>query len=263
MHHLRTPKTFLLIAIFTISIVASACAGTPVETTLPGETPEATQAPDTTEAADTTEAPETTEAPDTTVAPEDGDEASPPWWILILLGIALILLIVAFASRGKKAPVVGTVVAATWKDHARTGYAESRHLYDSMGEDMAVWRGNAQFESATSVGDTAATSKAETWGQLAASISKASDSLYALEAAAPDPRTAESARATVTTMLAVRGSLDARAEARFAYRTAEAEPAQEAATLSEARDREIRASRNLVESRNEFALALTNLSTIV
>jgi hypothetical protein len=263
MQHLRTPKTFLLIAIFTISIVASACAGTPVETTLPGETPETTQAPDTTEAADTTEAPETTEAPDTTVAPEDGDEASPPWWILILLGIALILLIVAFASRGKKAPVVGTVVAATWKDHARTGYAESRHLYDSMGEDMAVWRGNAQFESATSVGDTAATSKAETWGQLAASISKASDSLYALEAAAPDPRTAESARATVTTMLAVRASLDARAEARFAYRTAEAEPAQEAATLTDARDREIRASRNLVESRNEFALALTNLSTIV
>jgi hypothetical protein len=182
---------------------------------------------------------------------------------LILIGFALIMLIVAFATRGKKAPVVATVAAATWKDHARAGYAESRRLYDSMGEDMAVWRGNAQFEAATAVGDTAATSRAETWAGLSAGITKASDSLYALEAAAPDPRTAESARSTVTTMLAVRTALDARAEARFAYRTTEAEPEQEGSVLLDARDREIRASRNLVEARNQFALALTNLSTIV
>jgi hypothetical protein len=132
-----------------------------------------------------------------------------------------------------------------------------------MGEDMAVWRGNAQFDNATAVGDTAATSKAETWAQLPASISKASDSLYALEAASPDPRTAEYARTTVTAMAAVRSALDARAEARFAYRTAEGEPDQAPSVLIEARDREVRASRNLVEARNSFALALTNLSTIV
>ena len=122
---------------------------------------------------------------------------------------------------------------------------------------------NAQFESATAVVDTAGTSRAETWAQLSGGITKASDSLYALEAAAPDPRTAESARSTVTTMLAVRTALDARAEARFAYRTTEAEAEPEPSVLLDARDREIRASRNLVEARNEFALALTNLSTIV
>jgi len=152
---------------------------------------------------------------------------------------------------------------ATWKDHARAGYAESRRLYDSMGEDMAVWRGNAQFDGSTTVGDTAGTSKAETWAQLSAGITKASDSLYALEAASPDPRTAESARRTVTTMLAVRTALDARAEARFSYRTVEDEADTTTSGLTEARDREIRASRNLVQARNEFALALTDLSTIV
>ncbi len=260
MRHRRTAYASVLTVLFAALLVLSACDTSPVQPTLPGETPDTTEAPETTDAPDTTDAPETTEAP---VDGETSDDESPPWWLLILLGVALVLLIAAFVSRGKSAPAAGVAAAPTWKDHARAGYAASRRLYDSMGEDMAVWRGNAQFDDATTVGDTAATSKAETWAQLSAALTKASDSLYALEAAAPDPRTAETARTTVTKMLAVRSALDARSEARFAYRTTEAVPEQQAPVLAEARDREIRASRNLIEARNEFALALTNLSTII
>ena len=47
-----------------------------------------------------------------------------------------------------------------------------------------------------------------------------------------------------------------------AERKAESEGADQSA-LMDARDREVRASRNLAESRNGFARALTDLSTLV
>ena len=213
----------------------------------------ATEAPETTEPADTT-------APSDTTAPEEGDEET-PWWILILVGIGVLILIVVLVSGGSKQTVV-TAAPATWKDNARKGYAEARWLYDAMGEDMAVWRGNAQFEGTTGVDATAATNRAATWAELQRRQGEASDALYALEASAPDNRSAEAARATITTMRGTRDALDARAEARYSYRKAEAEGAEQS-VLSDARDREVRASRNLAESRNGFAKALTDLSTLV
>jgi hypothetical protein len=215
----------------------------------------------------TTQAPATTQAPDTTQAPgttdaDGGDGSNAPWWILILVGLGILILVVVFATRGSKEKAVAAVPPSkTWKDHAREGYASSRWLYDAMGEDMAVWRGNAQFDDATAVGTSAGTSKAETWQTLNKRMTTASDSLYALEAAAPDQRTSQSARNTVNALHSTRNALDARAESRFAYRSAESQT-HDSTSLMQAREREVRSSRNLVEARNGLALALTDLSTI-
>ena len=210
----------------------------------------------------TTVAPNTTQEPDQTTVPAEVDVSNAPWWILILVGLGILILVVVFATRGSKEKAVAAVVPSkSWKDHAREGYASARWLYDAMGEDMAVWRGNAQFENATAVGTAAGTSKAETWQKLNDRMSSASDSLYALEAAAPDQRTAQAARNTVNALHSTRNALDARAESRFAYRSTEAET-HDSANLMQAREREVRSSRNLVEARNGLALALTDLSTI-
>lgn len=247
--------------------VPTLAGGTPGTTA--GEAPDPTNAPDPTDAPDSTQAPDTTNspdtsAPDTTPAADTDESSTAPWWILILIGVALLLLIVSFAARGNKNKVVtATPSVKTWKDFARAGYADARWLYDGMGEDMALWRGNAQFEGTTDVGATAGTSRAETWRELSGRLDRARDNLYALEAAAPDPATAEMARATVTTMLDVRSALDARAESRFAYRTAEAAATETSSNLTEARDREVRASTNFNRAKSDYAKALTNLSTII
>jgi hypothetical protein len=220
-----------------------------------------TETPDTTLAPDTTEAPDTTLPGETTV-PDGLAGSNAPWWILILVGLGILILIVVFASRGSKEKIVPPPpMTKSWKEHAREGYASSRWLYDAMGEDMAVWRGNAQFDNATAVGTSAATSRAETWQKLNERMTIASDSLYALEAAAPDQRSAQAARNTVNALHSTRNALDARAESRFAYRSAETQE-HDSTSLMQAREREVRSSRNLVEARNNLALALTDLSTI-
>lgn len=223
----------------------------------------AAMAQTTTVAPATTQAPDTTSAPDATTVPGAGDASDAPWWILIIVGLGILILVVVFATRGSKQRVVAAAPppAKTWKDYARAGYASSRWLYDAMGEDTAVWRGNAQFDDATAVGTSAGTSKAETWQQLDPRMSSATDALYSLEAAAPDQRTSQTARNTVNALHATRTALDARAESRFAYRSAERQE-HDSTTLMQAREREVRSSRNLVEARNSLALALTDLSTI-
>lgn len=221
----------------------------PPDTTLPETTVPDTTVPD-------------TNPPGETTPPNGEDTTEAPAWLLILVGLGIVILITVFVTRGSKKKIVVAPVPPNWKDHARSGYAGARWLYDAMGEDMAVWRGNAQFEGATSAGSTAATSKAETWEKLNDRMISASDALYALEAAAPDRRSAEAARNTVTTMRGVRDALDARAESRYAYRTVQGSgPTSE--QLIDAREREVRSSRNLVEARNAFAKSLTDLSTIV
>jgi len=96
-------------------------------------------------------------------------------------------------------------------------------------------------------------------------MTAATDHLYALEAAAPDTRTATSARAVVDRLNDTRAVVDARAEARYAYRAAEAEAEgrpDRFAELASRRDRELRSSENLAEARRRLAEALTNLSAI-
>ena len=217
----------------------------------------------TTQTPDTTQASDTTQSPAETTVPDDRDASDAPWWILILVGLGILILVVVFATRGSKdkAAAAAPPPAKTWKDYARDGYASSRWLYDAMGEDTAVWRGNAQFDDTTDVGQSAGTAKAETWQRLDGRMTSATDNLYSLEAAAPDQRTAQTARNTVNALITTRTALDARAESRFAYRSAERQE-HDSTTLMQAREREVRSSRNLVEARNSLALALTDLSTI-
>jgi hypothetical protein len=174
-------------------------------------------------------------------------------------------LIVVLARSGKKKDVTVANAAPSWKDLARGGYADSRWLFDHLTEALAIWRGNAQYDQKTEVGSTAETANAETWGQLAGRMSSATDQLYGLEAAAPDTRTAQSARSVVDRLNDTRAAVDARAESRHAYRVAEGEAAGQAdrsAQLSSLRDRELRSSENLTESRRRLAEALTSLSAI-
>ncbi len=267
-------KIIIFVFALALSIGVAACDGTPGtslpggETTVPGSettSPPETTLPDTTIAAsDTTIAASDTTiaASDTTIA-EDTAEGATPWWLLIVIGLALLLLIVALVSRGSSKPVATTAAALTWKDHGRQGYADARWLYDAMSDDLAIWRGNAQYDGVTAVGATAGTGKAELWNELGLRLDSARSSLYALEAAAPDPQTAQTTQATINAMMAVRTALDSRADARAAYRVAEATAADSPQTLMDARDREVRASTNLNQARAEFARSLTSLSTVI
>jgi hypothetical protein len=159
--------------------------------------------------------------------------------------------------------VTVTPTQTSWKDDARSGYASARWLYDAMTEDLAVWRGNTMFDSTADVGASVGSAFAATWQQLDNRVQQASGSLYSLEAAAPDQRTTQKAGATVTSMLAVRAAVDARANARLNYRTVESAGDADTAALQDAREREVRSSRNLAEARSTFGTALTNLSTVL
>jgi hypothetical protein len=64
-------------------------------------------------------------------------------------------------------------------------------------------------------------------------------------------------------MLTLRKALDARADARQNYRTVEAVDGTDTSALSDAREREVRSSRNLAEARSAYGTALTNLSTLL
>ena len=213
--------------------------------------------------ATTTQAPDTTQAPETTEPGTEEGESTTPWWLLILIGIAFLVLIIAFVSRGSKKKVVVAPPPVSWKDSARSGYADARWLYDAMSEDLGIWRGNATFDSTSEVGATAATALADTWRQLDARIGSASDHLYALEAASPDQRTAEAANATVRSMRAVRTAVDSRAEARMNYRSVQETSSSDPLALQDAREREVRSARLLAESRSDFGSALTHLSTVL
>ena len=219
-------------------------------------------------AQETTEPPATTEAPAPTEAPvEESDDttnvAIALGVILAILGIGA-LLVAIFGGRRKEpvpAPTAAPVVTST---QAQDAYATSRWLYDNMTEDLAVWRGNAQFEGTAERGATAATSQADTWEQLAARLDQATDALYGLEAAARDEHTASLSRSVVTGLNAVRASLDSRAQAQYNYRSVEAQQGEpgDPAVLAQARERVQRSSHNLAAGRTALAGSLDNLATI-
>lgn len=254
----------VLAVLFAAGIGTAACDNVELPTTtVDGAEPpaETTEAP-----SETTEAPpETTEAPQETTAPEEEGEGEAQWWILVIVGLLFIVLLIVIANSGKKRRTVVEQQGPTWKELARRSYADSRWLFDNLTESLAIWRGNAQYDKATDVGATAETASAETWGQLPSRLDRARDSLYAFEAAAPDGRSADTARRVVEHLNATRAALDGRAEARYAYRAAEAEAEGQpdrAANLATARDRERRTSEILEESRRRLGEALTALSAI-
>ncbi|MEN8041586.1 MAG: hypothetical protein ABFR95_08805 [Actinomycetota bacterium] len=252
----------ILVAVVVALAALTSCGITDGEVVLPtapgGDT--TTIAPDTTSAPDTTLAPTTTEA-DT--APVDPDETETPWWLLIIVGFALLVFLLSYVRRGSTKKVQIASPTSTWKDAARNGYTDARWLYDTMSEDLAIWRGNAKFDDSAEVGATAGTALAAAWQDMDQRLSRASDNLYSLEASAPDQRTSRAANEVVKSMRSVRAAVDARAEARLNYRTVEAQPETTQVLLQDAREREVRASRNLAETRSGYGRALTHLSTLM
>jgi hypothetical protein len=240
-----------------LMILVSACAPGTDPTTTVSNNPDTTQAPDTTQGSDTTQAPTTT-----AVDGENADSET-PWWLLLLVLAGFLLLIVAFVSRGSRKNAVVAPPPVSWKDNARSGYADARWLYDAMTEDLAVWRGNALFDAETGTPPATGTSLGNTWQQLDGRMGQAGDELYALEASAPDQRAAQLASVTISTMRALRSTMDARAASRMNYRTTESGGGEGEGSLSDAREREVRSSRNLAEARSAFGTALTNLSTLL
>ena len=191
-----------------------------------------------------------------------GDASVTPWWVLIIVGTGLAVLIGSFVWGGNKHLATRPIDPSDWKAHARSGYIGGRWLYDSMGEDLAVWLGNELSETSSDAIDQDHT-KSATWSAVPARLESARDSLYALEVTAPDHRSAEVARKAVSALLEVRSEVDVRADARAAYRNAAARPETLPALLIEARDNEVRASSQFNASRTRLALALTALSALI
>lgn len=211
----------------------------------------------------TTTSPPTTEETqpaDTTEAPDGSEET--PWWILIIVGVSIVVLLVAVARAGRSKQVYVAAPDPGWKPNARGGYADARWLLDAMTEDLAIWRGNAQYDGTTEVGATADSAKAETWTSLAARLDSARTSLYRLEAAAPDARTARTAQSVVAALNSTRTALDNRAQARHHHRTVESASGPGSSDLAEARDRELRTAQNLAAARRALGDSLTQLSAL-
>jgi hypothetical protein len=200
--------------------------------------------------------------------PSDELDRQAPWWLLIVFAVALVVVFVSLVTRGKKVPQVNPT---SWKTDARTGYAAGRWLYDAMGEDLAVWRGNdvavaeatpgAKQPTRSNAVPDAATSLRETWGALDQRYTEASDALYRLEVGAPDRRSSSMALEALSSLRTTRAALDRRADARQAYRAAAAGGAADA-ELVIAREQEVRASMHLAESRARLSEALGGLATV-
>lgn len=195
-------------------------------------------------------------------ARSDDPTREAPWWLLIVVGAAIVVLLVAFVRRGSKVPKVNPT---SWKTDARTGYANARWLYDAMGEDLAVWRGNALVVTGTTnekPQPVAASSRfSEHWGALDRRYGEASDALYRLEVGAPDRRSASTALTALTAIRTVRRALDRRADARFGYRTVAASTTN-ADELAASREQEVRASMELADARRILADALDELAIV-
>ncbi len=258
-----TPFLFVAVA---IAVVLAACQGSDpsLEPTEPGAPTPTIERSEITAPSPEPTSPEPTTAPPEAQAPEGGDdEGLPQEAIWIGLGLLLIFLLIGWLmGRSRKSTPVPVAAApeVTWKDHTRGGYAQARWLYDSLTEDLAVWRGNALFEGKSESGTAAGTSLAGIWAQLGDRTDQANSSLYHSEATAPDQKSAETTRNVVTALRTTRAAVDARAEARLNSRAVEA---SDEAASTQAADRERSASGTLTEARGHLAGALTALSAIV
>jgi hypothetical protein len=178
-----------------------------------------------------------------------------PWWVLVVVGAALAGILGSLVWRGSVRHRPAAADQVRWKNDLREAYLGGRWLHDSMTDDLAVWRGKADHQHRDSTDENVSDRKSE----LSVAVGKRSEatlnSLYALEAAAPDRRTADNATATAMAIRAVSDSLDARAEARFRYLDA----ADDVQARAEARDREVRSSTILSETRAELSRCVTRL----
>lgn len=181
---------------------------------------------------------------------------------LSLLAVLLVGILIGRSRRRstpQAAPVPPLAVEKKgFVDFARDGYSEARWLLDAFTDELAIWRGNALFEEATTPNDSAGTALATTWAQLDERMNKATDQLYRAEAAAPDQNTAGTVRVTITALNGTRSALDSRAEARFNTRASESQ-----FDIAEASERERLASSSLAENKQGLNDALLALSAIL
>lgn len=238
-------------ALLVLALVVFVGSGTAMATDDDGSTTETTSAPDTTGPGEGTSEGEGSATDEET-----------PWWVLIIIGVAIIILIgiVAGSGRKKETVVVTEAPSTTWKTRARAGYADAHWLYDNMTEDLAVWRGNATADATTGAAPAAGSAKSDAWDQLGPRLNRGTDALYAAKAEAPDQQSQALVQAVVTDLNAVRSDVDGRAEARRQARVAES---AEATAQAAARDDERRASQRLAEDRNRLAVSLTNLASVM
>ena len=201
----------------------------------------------------------TTACAEASSAPLAEPESTTPWWVLVVVGAALAGVLGSLVWRGSVRHRPTPASGAGWKHDLREAYLGARWLHDSMTDDLAVWRGNTDHRDPGSTGETTGDRKGELWVGVGTRFDAVLDSLYALEVASPDRRTADSATATATALRAVRESIDARAEARARYLAAP----DDVQSRADARDREVRSSTILSETRAELARCVTRLGELL
>ena len=236
--------------------------GPTIEPTLP-DTPVTTAPP-----AETTTPPAETTAPParTTVAP-DTDTVETPWWVLlIVLGAIFLLVIALLAGRRKKTPAAAVPV---WRTQAQIAAMQSRGGCTTT--SPSSWRsghGDAEFEG--TIGQATDTEQSPYLRQGPTCCSngpqQATGDQYALEAAAaPNSPALRAAQSVVGSLKETYTAVIERSDARHGSHGVESgspEAAEQGAELAAARDREMRASTALAESRPRLAAALTDLSKI-
>lgn len=184
-----------------------------------------------------------------------------PWWVLLIVLGGFLVLVVALAA-GRNKTVTPTQAEPAWKANARNGYAEARWLSDNLTESLAIWHGDAAHGGGAGSGATDAGNQ-RIWDQAASRRQRATDELYALEAAAtPGSPAVRSAQRTITAVNDVYAGVTERSDAREAYRSAADADEADAAAVATARDREVRASAKVTKAREELAAALGELAAI-
>ena len=162
-----------------------------------------------------------------------------PWWVgvIVVVGLAGVITSLIARSKGQQTKPMSR---DAWKDHAVGAHAELRFLYDEATEDAAI--GAPDRLPGLQERETAAR-----------------EHLYLLEASAPDNRVRGVA---VECNEATQELMTAYSARRGARRSYEETDAGDPEALRTARDREVRASRNLSNARLRLDAAISSLSRV-
>ena len=211
----------------------------------------------------------TVEAPETT-SEDDGDSST--LWAIGLLALVLIGLIAFFASRSGKseqtvsvqAPPPAAPAPVDFRESARSAYAESRWLYDTMDVELGTWRGDTLYEAQISSSTAAInTTHQAAWNQLPTRMSAARDALYKVESTVGDPHIAHLATVLGDNLNTTRSALDRVADSRRHRRSVADDPAAAAGALDEARAAESRAADELSADRRRLGDSISSLSAVI
>lgn len=162
-----------------------------------------------------------------------------PWWVGVIVVVGLAAVVASLIARSKAQQTKPTS-RDTWKDHAVRAHAELRFLYDDATEDAAIGAPDRLLS-------------------LQERETTAREHLYLLEASAPDNRVRGVAVECNETAQELLSAYSARRGARRSYEETDAGDPE---ALRTARDREVRASRNLSNARLRLDAAISSLSRV-